>query len=376
MLRDKGCLQLDPLRELIEKLVGGTSIQCRFLNGQSLSMLDSEVYRVSLETCGVIRTLVVKRFTSQCSRIERLAITNWLSGVGLAHVAPTLLGVAPEPSGGHVWHVYEDLGNSALDREQSTQGALIDKDRGFLSPLNDGLPHDQIEILVRLISSVHERFLDHVLLDECQRHCVELGENFLNASVRDAIEALEVLLTSKVDISHTKREALDNVYDRLIQLRKEVPWRCEILKCEGGSHTLLHGDFSVKNAFVMQAKAGLVGKLIDWDHVGIGPASYDLSTFLMQLPIKDRIWTLDLYVQVRNQRCTNWPSYETWNLLFETNEYARLANSVIWPCRAAAEGQIAWALEELVNIGSWFDGMSPVLRIADIGEHREGILCH
>jgi thiamine kinase-like enzyme len=36
-------------------------------------------------------------------------------------------------------------------------------------------------------------------------------------------------------------------------------------------------------------------RLIDWDHAGVGPASYDLSTFLLRFPPGRRKAILDLY---------------------------------------------------------------------------------
>jgi hypothetical protein len=50
------------------------------------------------------------------------------------------------------------------------------------------------------------------------------------------------------------------------------------------------------------------------------------------------------------------------NLLFETAEQARLANSVIWPALAAWETQAEWAFERLATIDEWFGAQVPVLR--------------
>src|SRR2546430_11660755 len=50
----------------------------------------------------------------------------------------------------------------------------------------------------------------------------------------------------------------------------------------GGPDTLLHGDLGPKNIFVALASDGPCARLVDWDHVGVGPAGYDVSTLLYQ----------------------------------------------------------------------------------------------
>jgi thiamine kinase-like enzyme len=249
----------------------------------------------------------------------------------------------------------------ALDQEKATGCATPVKDRGFLSPLQDELDRNHIEVIVRLICAVHDTFKEHPRLDEYRRQSTDLGSRFLNTSVQNAIGALEDLPASNTALSQKHLKARNHLLERLERLREQLSWRNDLLEQAGGPHTLLHGDLSVKNAFVMHTEHGLSGRLIDWDHAGVGPASYDLSTFLMQLPVQDRLWTLDLYTSVRAGGTSGQLSGDEWNLLFETHEFARLANSVIWPARAATEGQSAWAFEELEKTGEWFDGLSPVL---------------
>ena len=149
-----------------------------------------------------------------------------------------------------------------------------------------------------------------------------------------------------------------------------------MLKSSGGRPTLLHGDFGVKNAFVVRTNSGLQAKLIDWDHAGVGPVSYDLSTFLVQLPLNDRIRTLDRYIQLCSRHTDDIPCYTTWNQLFETHEFVRLANCVVWACKAAHEGQDEWTFKELAKIGAWFEAWRPVLPVDDEREQREKILHH
>jgi hypothetical protein len=344
MLNDK--LDLNELHGFIHQLLGGATAKAQLITKEKLQR--SYVYRLTWEINGAIRSLVVKRFSLERSFVEQQAIKKWLVAVNLAHFAPSILGVAPEKAGQFIWHVYEDLGDCALEQDETAYSSSIPKDRGFLSPLRISPDRDHIEVIIRLIAVLHEKFLGHILLGECRQQGSDLGSHFLHANVHDAICALESLPTLKIAFSKTQIDVRDSILEKL-----------------GGAPTLLHGDLSVKNAFVFQTKQGLSGKLIDWDHVGVGPVSYDLSTLLMQFPIKDRIWILNHYQHARGNKNSPWPTCEEWNVLFETNEYARLANSVIWAAVAATEDQPVWAFEKLDNIGYWFEKLNPVLPITD-----------
>src|SRR2546428_13874867 len=68
-----------------------------------------------------------------------------------------------------------------------------------------------------------------------------------------------------------------------------------MLETLGGPETLLHGDLWTTNTFVATAGDGLVARLIDWDHAAVGPASYDLSTFLYRFAKRERPWILEAY---------------------------------------------------------------------------------
>lgn len=363
MLKDRVDLNLSALHSIIHKVLGGASAKVRLLKEEKLQR--SYVYRLTWEINDAIRSLVVKRFSLERSFIEQQAIKRWLVAVHLAHVAPSLLGVAPEKEGQFVWHVYEDLGDCSLEQEETALSTKVIRDRGFLSPLQLSPSREHIEVIIRLISALHEKFQGHILLGECRLQGSDLGSNFLKMGVQDAVCALESLAAMDIGLSKKQIDVRDNLLDKLYRLRTEVPWRSSLLDKAGGSPTLLHGDLSVKNAFVLDTKQGLSGKLIDWDHVGVGAVSYDLSTLLMQFPVNDRIWMLNLYQQLRGNKNKHWPTYKEWNVLFETNEYARLANSVIWPTIAATEDQPFWAFEELNKIGDWLDRLSPVLPVDD-----------
>ena len=363
MLKDRLESNLSALHSIIRQLLGDASAKVRLLKEEKLQR--SYVYRLTWEINDAIRSLVVKRFSLERSFIEQQAIKRWLVAVDLAHVAPSLLGVAPEKTGQFIWHVYEDLGDCALEHDGTAYSSAAPNDRGFLTPLRISPDRDHIKVIILLISALHEKFLAHTLLGECRQQGSDLGSHFLHANVHDAICALESLPTVKIAFLKKQIDVRDRLLDKLYRLRTELPWRSSLLKKLGGAPTLLHGDLSVKNAFVFQTQKGLSGKLIDWDHVGVGPVCYDLSTLLMQFPIKDRIWMLNLYQHVRGNNNYPWPTYEEWNVLFETNEYARLANSVIWAAIAATEEQSLWAFDELEKIGIWFEKLNPVLPTAD-----------
>ena len=81
---------------------------------------------------------------------------------------------------------------------------------------------------------------------------------------------------------------------------------------------------------------------------------------------------LPLFLQRRHT--DDIPCYKTWNELFETHEFVRLANCVVWACKAAKKGQEEWTFEELAKIGGWFEAWRPVLPIDDEREQREKIL--
>lgn len=352
---------LKTLLRLICPLLGGNSSNCQFLKTQRLQR--SSVYRLTLDIGGAIRTIVLKRFAQNFSFIEQCCIKRWLTATDLSYISPTLYCAIAEQTGNYLWHVYEDLGDNALDQKAITSQHTAIKDRGFLSPLQHKSERDHIAIIIKIIAEVHDKFQGHALLGECRQLSNDLGSHFLSTSMRDTIRAFNYL--NALDRSYTTSQIalLDRLLDRLKTFSLQLESRCDLLEKTGGQETLLHGDLGVKNTFVMHTANGLTGRLIDWDHVGVGPVCYDLSTFLMQLPIDDRVWALDLYKSVRKNLLGNWPAYHEWNQLFETNEYARLANCALWPAVALAERPCDWAFDDLQKIEDWFGRLAPVLPI-------------
>src|SRR3989454_10556112 len=132
----------------------------------------------------------------------------------------------------------------------------------------------------------------HALLPECRHFCGDLGAPFFAANVRDAIGVLEGLVPPRVKPTPEQRALRSRLLVRLYRLRDELPGRVQRLVTLGGPETLLHGDLWTTNTFVATTGDGLVARLIDWDHAAVGPASYDLSTFLYRFPRRERPWIL------------------------------------------------------------------------------------
>ena len=57
------------------------------------------------------------------------------------------------------------------------------------------------------------------------------------------------------------------------------------------------------------------------------------------------------------------PGEHKLNLLFETHEYARFANRMIWPAVAVVMDQVNWGFEELAEVERWFVQFEPVLPV-------------
>src|SRR6185369_2754349 len=105
-------------------------------------------------------------------------------------------------------------------------------------------------------------------------------------------------------------------------------------------------------------------RLIDWDHAAVGPATYDLSTFLLRFPAEHRPWVLELYRQAVADAGWNLSDERDLNYLFETHEYARFANRIIWPAIALVQDRAEWGVEALAEIEQWFAEFRGVLAVS------------
>lgn len=350
------------LQESIRRILGVQSLEGRLVSEHR--MQRRYVARSIWRANGTQRSIVAKRLTAARAAIEHLVLERWLPANDLRHVGPALLGVAREADGVHVWHVYEDLGDGMLDQEASGDGARAD--RGFLSPLRRCPARGQIETVLRTIAAVHTKFEAHPRLPEYARASSALGAGYLETSVDAAIEALESIDAQGCALSEAQIHTRNVLLAKLGEVREEVAWRTQLLTESGGRDTLLHGDLGARNAFVFPAPQGEIGRLIDWEHAGVGPISYDLSTLLMQLPFADRFWILELYQSLR-ANTEKWPTLEEWDLLFETAELSRLATCVTWAVDAVSSGDTGWGFAELGKIASWFRSLGPVMRARDRG---------
>src|SRR5205809_1219942 len=293
------------LRGLVQELLGGASTTGRFVGHSELKPETRRVISLRFAVDGQRGTLIAKRLSpATAGRIE-LAVKRWLPAVGLGDLGPPLAGSVADPHGACVWHVYDDLGPHELDPRHASAEA--------------------VQASVEQIARLHTRFAGHALLGEVRLHGGDLGIHFYETNVRDAIYAL-----SRLQPTAPQTELHRRLLQRLYDLRRELPQRAQALEELGGPETLLHGDLWAINIFVIPTAQGLHTRLIDWDHVAVGPASYDLSTFLLRLPPQERAWVVSAYGN-ETSRAAGWtlPSTPELNFLFETAEYARIANRII-----------------------------------------------
>jgi hypothetical protein len=341
ILEGSGQPGLPELRRLLLSLLGGPEATGRLVDQQPLKAPAVRVHRLRFALNGSVRSLVVKRLEPGIARRNELVATRWLPAIGLGESGAGLLGTAAECSGRCVWHVYEDLGDWALDATKADS--------------------EQVKLAVELIAQVHTRFARHPLLAECRRYGGDLGIHFYASNVRDAIYSLEALRPSVVEISSDQAALRDRLLRRMYTLLAEESRRGQQLAEFGGSETLLHGDLWTPNTFVLATAQGLKARLIDWDHAAVGPASYDLSTFLLRFATQHRPWILDLYRE--NVASAGWhlPPLRELNQLFETAEYARCASCAIWPAIALVRERADWGFDQLAEVERWFEGFEPVL---------------
>jgi Phosphotransferase enzyme family len=326
------------LLRLLSELIGGVNATSRPTRTERL---DTHVYRLRFEVDGVTRSLVAKRLLSEIAKRNRLVATRWLPAVGLGRRSPCLLGTASEPRAGYVWQVYEDLGNSSLDR------AHTDRVR--------------VRASVRAIADLHLRFRGHALLGECRLWGGDLGAHFFRSAVRDALSALQPLRPPAVVLASEDEALRDRLLQRLDALLEEMEPRFRALEELGGPETLLHGDLWTKNVFVVPRGEELETRLIDWDHAGVGPVSYDLSTLLCRFPREDRRWILNVYEEAMAPLGSRLPAASDLNFLFDTAERGRIANRVIWLALAVRDGDVRRGFDGLAEVDRWFETLEPVL---------------
>jgi thiamine kinase-like enzyme len=329
------------LASVLEETLVDRGVAGDQFNNVAIERLKSRVYRLRVEANGRSTSLVLKRYDPWLARRNELVVRRWLPALGMSDRSPQLLATAADRHGESVWHVYEDLGNGAVDRDRRNSEAL--------------------KAVVDLIAELHTRAAGHVLLPLCRHYCGDLGAPFFAANVRDAIAVLEDLVPGRVELTSERCALRDRLLVRLYQLRNELPWRVHLLQCAGGPDTLLHGDLWTTNTFVAATSHGPAARFIDWDHAAVGPATYDLSTFLYRFPASERRWILEAYATAVGRAGWRLPPDPDLNALFETAEYARYANRVIWPAAALLEERTEWGWVMLDEVERWFVAMAPAL---------------
>jgi thiamine kinase-like enzyme len=376
LLAGSGLPGLSELRGLLEELLGGSGSAGRLLEQQTLQPRQTRVFRLRFSVNGQERSLIIKRLRPEIARRNELVAQRWLPAVHLDDAGPPVRASVAATNGACVWHVYDDLGQWELDP--------CEPDR------------EAVRVATDLIARMHTRFAGHALLGEIRLYGGDLGIHFYEANVRDAIHALEAL-----NPPAARSPLRESLLKRLHQMLDELPQRAQALAQWGGPETLLHGDLWAINVFVIpDAAAGVPpagrsdgraaapehsngspdgkvpsstagrtppaawrARLIDWDHAAVGPATYDLSTFLLRFPSEDRPWVLELYRQAVAEAGWRLPDERELNLLFETHEYARFANRIIWPAIALVQDRGEWGYDALAEIDEWFEQFGPVLPV-------------
>jgi hypothetical protein len=285
-------------------------------------------------------SLVIKRLPFDRSHREQRALRHWLPHLGLGELAVPLLDVVPAAKQERVWHVYEDLGDRTLEQARAGEDGPA-ATRAVLS----------------LVSTLHVRFAAHPLLADGRLAGPELGGGFFASAVTDAVRCLAAL---RGRVGPDGRPVVERLLERLTALAAETGTRRDAFEALDWPETLLHGDLWLGNCVVTEAGGA---HLIDWERTGVGPAIYDLSTFLRQLPEDDRAGVLTRYRQAVARAGWTWPGPERLERAAETCELARFASCLVWrvlPCLEAGEVP-AWLLDDLVETERWFAERTPLL---------------
>ncbi len=313
---------------------------CELLDGADpaqrvtgLRPLKRKVYRLEFEPGAPCRSLVVKRLEPAIAQRSRLVAERWLPALGLDDRCARLLGVAADRTGDSVWHIYEDLGDGTL-------AARPDADR--------------VKATVDLIADLHSSAARHPILPDVRRYGSDLGMPYFTSNVRDAIAALEALRDCGIKTPPEHAGLPERLLERLHALLADVPRRSHVFDEAAGPATLLHGDLWTINVFVGTTAKGPQARLVDWDRAGVGPFSYDLSTFLFRFPPPERPGIIDLYRAAMARAGRRLPSPAALQVLCDTAERARYANCVIWPALALLHDAAAWGFAGLAEVERWF----------------------
>jgi hypothetical protein len=323
------------LVEALRALLGQAALSGR---GIDLKPLKGGVYRLRL-TEGGPRSVILKRSEPAIAHLNRLVAERWLPALGLGNRCARLLATVPDREGRWFWQVHEDLGEETLAQNRDRSRVLA---------------------VTELVAELHARGRGHAVLPEVRHHAKDLGLPFFTSNVGDAVRGLEELDGSGPEQTEM-RPLRDRLLKRLYPLLADTPRRVRVLQEANLPDTFLHGDLWRDNAFALVSPEGVHVRLIDWDHVGVGPLTYDLSTFLLRFSPNERPWILARYRQVLSLAGWRLPAERELNVLFETAEYARFANRAAWAAMAWLQDGADWVPIELAEIARWFEAWRPVL---------------
>jgi phosphotransferase family enzyme len=306
---------------------------------RSLRRLKARVFRLEAEAPW--RSIVLKRLEPSVAQRNRLIAERWLPALGLGDRCARLLGTAADRRGACVWHAYEDLGDETLAER---------------------LDPERIAATVDFIAAMHTRAAHHPVVPDARRYVGSLGIQYFTANLGDAIAALEQLAGAGIETPSQYAGLPERLLERLVALRADTPRRAQIFDHAAGPDTLLHGDLWTINVFVVATAEGLRARLVDWDRMGVGPFSYDLSTFLFRFPPAERSGILERYRDAVAGAGCHVASPSELEVLFDTAERARYANRVIWPVQALMHERADWAFPELAEVERWFEAFEPALQ--------------
>jgi aminoglycoside phosphotransferase (APT) family kinase protein len=301
-----------------------------------VQQLKAKVYRLQFDARAPWSSLVVKRLEPAVAQRTRLLAQRWLPALGLDGVCPRLLGGAADRRGEVVWLVQEDLGDETLAARAT---------------------RERVDAAVRLVAELHARAARHAVLPDVRRVCGSLGMAYFTANVGDAIAALEALQAAGAPAPPSHAGLTERLLARLRTLLADAPRRARVFERAAGPDTLLHGDLWTINIFVRATAERPQVCLVDWDRMGVGPFSYDLSTLLLRFPAEQRPGMLETYRDAAARAGWQLGPLADLELLFDTAERARYANRVIWPAVALLQERAAWGFPELAEVERWFEAL-------------------
>jgi len=303
-----------------------------------LDRLKRAVYRLRFGS-DLSRSLILKRHKHAIAAADRLLAERWLPAIGLSAFAPRLVAAAAERSGCSVWHVYEDLGDQSLAADRSPQ---------------------RLAAGVEVIARVHVEAAGHALLPEIRWRSRDHSVHF-TAHLRDAAATLALVSATRPAMPREAATAVERLVRRVDNLIEDAPRLMRMVEDCAGPATLLHGDLWPKNVFVTRACGRSDAWLIDWDHVGVGSFTYDVSTFLYQSAPDERSWIWRCYRDALERAGWNIADNGDLNQLFLIAQTARYVQCILWAALSLVNDGAEWAVRELVDYDRWFQELHPPL---------------